>query len=373
MSEITNAQVKRYYRIISGIFITCVVLIGLGVALSGWSSATISVTPYRQTLSTKTTVTVVPTSDGADPYQLIGTITTEEHSASVTVEPKGTGTPVPAHASGTITIKNTTASPQPLAAGTRLRSTSDVIVRTDRRVDVPAGGQIQVRVLADPLGTEGEVEAGQLTIVALWPGLQDKIFGIVTTPLSGGLASSGQTLSVDELSTASDQAEQQIRKEIGQSSDGKLLIIEPSGVSSNPKSTVPSAQYSVTVTAQVSTITYSSSRLQDIARSELEKIVTEGLRVTSVDTTKLTIQDRPTKDQVVLDLSITGTASIDPTSALVQPETYSGLSRAAIEKKLLTSSVQKAEVRLSPIWRRTAPEQAKRITVRLLPAVIKSN
>lgn len=368
MSDLQRAHVQAKYRPVSVIFAVLVLCLIAGVAYAGWSSTTITVTPKLTKVSASFPVTVTSkTTDEAG--VLVGTITDAEKSATVTVTPKGTGTPVPAHATGQITIKNTTATDQPLSVGTRLRSTSDVIVRTTKRVDVPAGGSVVADAIADPLGEEGNIPAGKFVIVALWPGLQDKIYGESATDFTGGLASGGTSLSLDELTAASNQAEEEIRTAVGTSQLGTLISLEPSSVVSVPKPEVPSASYKVTVTVKITTVTYQAGQLTELLRAELEKSLPAGQSLGKIESPAISIQDRPETNQVVLQVEGLAAASLSSINPLLQPTTYVGLTTDEIKKKLSDDSlISSMNVKLSPWWRTTAPDQPERITLIVSPA-----
>lgn len=362
MSDLQRAHVQIAYRPVSIIFVALVLLIIGGVAYAGWSSTVITITPRITTVKTSFPITV-SAADG-DASWLRGTITTEDKTATVTVTPSGTGTPVPAHATGQIRIKNTTSADQPLAVKTRLQSSSGVIVRTTERVDVPAGGSVVANVIADPLGAEGNLEPGKFIIVALWPGLQDKIYGESTEAFTGGLAAGGKNLSLDELTTASNQAEEEIRAATGSSRPGTLISLEPSSVVSVPKPEVASASYKVTVTVKVTTVTYDAGIVTELLRSELGKVLPDGQTLDTINDPLISIQDRPTTDRIVLLVDGQAAASLSATNPLLKPATYIGLTAAEIKQKLSDDSVIKSTtVKLSPWWRTTAPEQPERITL----------
>ncbi|MEK7538088.1 MAG: baseplate J/gp47 family protein [Patescibacteria group bacterium] len=369
MTDLRQAHVQRVYRPLSIVFVALVLLIAAGAAYAGWSSTVISITPLLKPVTATFPVAVGPTISAADSNQLVGTVNTAERSAAVTVQPPPAGPSVPAHATGAMTFRNITAKSQPLAVGTRLRAENGVIVRTTARVDVPANGSIDAPVVADPLGNEGNLPAGRFVIVALWPGLQDKIYGQTAQPLSGGMASGGSMLSLDELTAASNQAEQQIRDVVGGSQPGIFVTLKPVAVVSDPKPAVPSASYTVTVTAAVTTVTYPADRLNDLLRQELRRTLSDGQDVASLTPPSLTVQDRPSSDRVVLEVAGRGLATLSTTNPLLTAAAYTGLSAADIKSKLLGSSlVKSATVKLAPWWRTTAPDQPERISISVAPA-----
>ena len=367
MSTLKNAHVQNIYRPVSIVFAVLVVLFIVGVVYAGWSSSVITVTPKLNQVNASFPVTIGgETTDGS---ALAGTVTTEEKSATVTVTPTGTGAPVPAHASGQVTIKNTTAKEQPLAVGTRLQADSGVIVRTTQRVDVPANGDVEVTTIADPLGETGNLPPGKFVIVALWPGLQDKIYGQSTVTFSGGLAAGGTSLSLEELTTASDQAVAKISLEVGTSRPGFYISLEPTSVVSDPKPEVASASYAVTVTMRVTTVTYPTAELQQLITQELTKALALNQTLQEPEAPSFRIDDRPTTDRIVLHVDVASAAYASSTSPLLQRATFTGLTVEEITKKLADQSIIKSsQVKLSPWWRSTAPVQADRITLIILPA-----
>lgn len=367
MSSLQHAHVQNIYRPISIIFGLLVILLIGSVIYAGWSSSIITVTPKLTTVTASFPVTVG--SSSIDETALSGTVATEKKSATVTVNPKGTGTPVLAHATGQVTIKNTTAKDQPLTGGTRLKSTSDIIVRTTARVDVPAGGSVVANVVADPLGETGNLPPDKFIIVALWPGLQDKIYGESTAALTGGLAAGGTTLSLDELTAASNQAEENIRGEVGVSRPGLFISLDPTSVVTDPKPEVVSTSYAVTVTVNVTTVTYTDADLAAMVRQELIKALPANQELVSVETPSLSIDDRPSTSSIILHIESAGSTAITSNSPLLQPSAFTDLSVVEIQKKLGDPTIFTfVKIKLSPWWRTTAPDQAARITVVVNPA-----
>lgn len=362
--DISHAQVKRIYKPVIIVFGGLVVALFVSLLYTGWSSTVITITPLLKPVSASLAVTIAPTTSSTDDHQLAGTVTVTEKSATVTTTPKGDGIPVPAHATGTMTIINNSTKVQPLAVGTRLKSDSGIIVRTDERVDAPAGGKVTVSTTADPLGETGNLPAGKFVIVALWPGLQDKIYGQTSEAMTGGLATTKGSLSVDDLTSASEQAENQVKAEVGTSTSGKFIVVAPAAVVSKPKPEVPSVSYQITVTLKVTTVTYSSERLNQVLHDELSKSLVAGQELTSTESPTLTLTDRPTKDTATFSIQAKGQAGLTSSSPLLSASTYVSMSGAAISKKLVDSgAIQSSNVKIAPWWRSTAPDQANRITI----------
>lgn len=365
MTDLRNAHVQSLYRPISIAFVVGVVLIISGVVYTAWTSSRITLTPKLSTVMTPMSITFGNGSDGS----ILATTTSNEQKATVTVTPSGTGTPIPAHATGDMTIINTTGKAQPLASGTRLQSKDGIIVRTTARVDVPAQGKVTIRVIADPLGETGNVAAGRFTIVALWPGLQQSIYGETTEALTGGMAVSGASLSLEELTKASDEAEQQVRTAAGASRPGYVVVLDPVAVTSSPKADVPSASYAVTVTVRVTTISYDPTLVRDAIRNELQKMLNPDAEITSIDDPKFVFDTAVDSEHVTADIQASGKAQLRTTAAVFSPASYASASVSSIRERLAANpNIKASSVQLSPWWRTSTPEQADRITIIRLPA-----
>ncbi len=367
MRTLQNAHVQGFYRPLIAVFIIIVIGLIVGVVYAGWSSATITITPRLITAEANFPITIgEPEKDEA---VVSGTITDEEKSATITVLPTGQGDPQPAYATGSITIKNATTKEQPLSAGTRLQATNGVIFRTKNRVDVPANGSVSVTVTADVLGETGNVEPGKFIIVALWAGLQDKIFGQSIAKMTGGLATSGSALSLEELTSASKQAEEKIRQNSGTSRPGIFVNLEPTSVITSPKPEISSASYDVTVTMKQTIVNYRQQDMTDTIRQELLKTLPTDQEIITIDNPTISIDDRPSTKRILLHIESSATAQIKKQSALFQPITYVGLSLDQIKKKLSdTTKIKSIDVHLSPVWRTMTPSQPQRISVLLRPA-----
>lgn len=367
MKSLRDAHVQRLYRPLSLFFGLLVLLVVGGTVYAGWSSTTITVTPLLKPVTVNFVVSVGPATAATD--RLPGTVQSEEKTASVTITPDGQSQLVPDHATGTVTLRNVTGNDQALAIKTRLRSAGGIIVRTTKRVDVPAGGSADVEVIADPLGESGHVPPGRFVIVALAASLQDKIYGQSTEALTGGLRPGTGTLPLDQLTAASNTAQEEIRTQTGLSAPGTFRSLEPIDVSTDPPASKPSTTYRVTVKSRAITITYPAEQLMNLARQELTKVLAEGLTLSSLDEPKLTLTDRPTRDTAVLEVAVAGQARVVTGHTLLTPKPYLGLRQSEAKNVAAGSGLIKSvDVRFSPWWRTVVPKQASRVLLRVQPA-----
>lgn len=363
MPTLQQSYVQRMYQPIVGIFFLLAALIFTGVVYAGLSKTVITVTTIPQPLHETITVTIGP-KDNVGPLYLHGTVTTTPLSETVTAKPSGEGPLVPAHAHGTVTFHNTSTKSQPLSAGTRLQADNGVIVRTTNRVDIAPGSTVHDDAVADPLGDEGNVVPGRFVIVALWPGLQDKIYATSDQAFTGGSVQQSGGLSLTDLTTASDQAEKNIRQKLGQSFPGALKQLAAIDVVAVPPANQPSDTYAVTVNMKATTVTYSTDQLNALIQAGLNKLVPTGQTLKSIDRPILSIDSQPTDQEVVVTITAKGLSELSPTSPVFQTTQFIGLDQNAIVAKLSgTSAVKDIRLRFSPPWRTVAPNQPDQIKI----------
>lgn len=365
MATLSQAHVQRFYRpLVIAFLVIAVVLIG-GVVYASAGQTTIQVTPTLTSVTTTFTVNITPTPTGE--ADVAGTVVAEQKTGTVTATPSAKGAEVPAHATGTVVIKNTSGGDQALAAGTRLQHDNSVIVRTTARLDVPAHGQVTAAVVADPLGEAGNVPAGHFTIVALRPANQLLVYGESTAALTGGLTRQAGSLSLEALTAASNQAEEKIRKDFGLTSAGVVKDLLPVSVATVPSADQPAASYEVTVTMKGLTVTFDQSKLDALIRARLTTLVKDDQELASTESPTITVDSQPTSDSASLKVVAAGLAQIRTDSSVLAPAQFVGLDEEAINKKLLGSSLIKSvTVDFSPWWRSTTADQADKITVQRL-------
>ena len=366
MATLQQSHLEKFYRPFVALFFLAAALIFGGVVYAGSASTVITATTVPQPIKTTITITVGPKTNGGELY-LTGQVVSSTEKASTTAKPSGAGPEVPAHAHGTITFHNETNKTQPLTTGTRVQSASGIIFRTQQRVDVPAGGTITTDVVADPVGKDGEVDPGHFVIVALWPGLQSKIYATSDQAFTGGLVQQAGGLGVEDLTKASNEAEKEIRQRVGSSQSGKLIILSPTEVGTVPPSDQPSDSYAVTVSMKVLTITYPAAQLESLIRSRIGQLVPDGQVLQDIQQPELSLHDQPTSDEVVIDVNVKATSVIDTHSSLLDSKQLTSLTEPAVSAKLSGSSLLKnIVVKISPPWRTVTSNRADRVTVRLV-------
>lgn len=362
-TPLKSAVLQRSYRPVLYGFLAVVGLMFLLVAYSAWSKTVITVTPKLTSADVSLSVTVGPGAT-ADDHHLAGHVTSTNLTTTVTAQPDASGESVPAHAGGQVSISNSTGKVQPLTSGTRLQSENGIIVRTTKRVDVPAGGSVQVDVVADPLGADGNLPPGKFTIVALHASLQSKIYGTSAVAFTGGMTNKAGALSLDRLTAASNEAKKKIETDFGQSVPGTFKTLDPVSVATDPPSEVVSPSYNVTVTMNGVTVEYPADQVTKLVRQAALALTPDDQDLASIDDPKLAMTDRPTSDSVTLSVKTTARLALKSTSASLDPANFVNLDRFAITAKLLgNAGVKSVTVNFAPWWRMTASNQSSRISV----------
>lgn len=168
-----------------------------------FSKTVITIVPNPQRVQSVFTFQVKDTTEIQE-GELSGKLLTKEIENEKRYPDVGTKQIVESFATGTVTIINNSSKPQGLVASTRLLSEEGVLFRTQETVNVQAGQRIKVRVKADEAGARGNILPSKFTIVALWAGLQEQIFGESDAPVEGGTKETVEVSPAEMQSTKSD-------------------------------------------------------------------------------------------------------------------------------------------------------------------------
>lgn len=234
-TKIRRSRIEKYYQKIVAVFIILTILIAALIIYFSFSRTIIFITPkiINHNIDFRLMVSENATMENGSLEKINGKI------MQVTVEKTKNfsyvteADEIPAKATGKVTIYNNHSSAQPLVETTRLMSENNILFRTMQTVTVPAGGSIEVEVIADKAGKTGDIGPGKFTIVALWPGLQEKIFAQSDIAMTGGIKKAtvvtleninkAKTELIDELKNLGIQ---EIQKLLAEQDKNKTLISE---------------------------------------------------------------------------------------------------------------------------------------------------
>lgn len=367
-------RVSRLYRNGTLVFLGVAVLIAGAIAFVSFSLTTITVTLTDHDVTATPTIAVAKEAN-ADTGTLAGTVLTVTKQGSATNDVPSSGTTVDDYARGTVSFANTWTKAQPLAAGTRLKaSTNGLIYRTTARVDVPVGGgHVTAEVVCDTAGAVGEVGPDRFEIVALWPGLKEKIYAESAAAFTGGTRSSTQLAqaTIDEAKTAlTEQLTDEASAAKPAAPDGMTLIDVPFTLSSAITSPANAGDQVGTFSVHgMVTVAFVA-----VNRDGLNAALAAALTST-LSTDEQFLDDAPEAVWELIDLSEkNGTAHLTATlrahatlktdSEKLLPERFVGLTPDEIRSKLLgTPGVSAVSVAIAPFWASRAPANAGQIRV----------
>ncbi|MDD5342633.1 MAG: hypothetical protein PHI73_04870, partial [Patescibacteria group bacterium] len=317
--------IQRYYRTIITVFGISTVAIVILIAYFSFSKTVIDVTIVKKPYTTSTLIEVVGKTEGQEQLQTatIGLVLEKNYELTKEFTDLTTQSEAPAKAQGAVIIYNHYSKTQPLVASTRLLSDSGVLFRTDKRVDVPAGGQVEVTVTADQPGQAGEIGPAHFTLPALWLGLQDKIYAESSAAMTGGtiaakMASAediqkaktqtfdecyNQALDALEAELLADNAEskiQTVKKEI----ISETASVEPGTVTD---------KFSVTTKLHLVALSYDETAVQSAALGKVRESLTDNTLFTlaSEDPYEFDIENYNIETQTAsLRITISGTKQI---------------------------------------------------------------
>lgn len=376
----------RHFKRQVSIFVAITLVVLIAIVYFAFAKTVITVTPkvQEQTLSLTLTVGPKPTDTTTAAPDLIGTVVTKDVSSTVTQTTTANPTEEPAQATGTVTLYNKYSRTQPLQAGTRLMADGNILFRTTERVDVPVGGTVDVNVIADQPGKQGEIQPSHFVIVALWPGLQSQIYGESTKAFTGGTK---QTVSVteDDLIAAQKLASAQLEK------DGKaalttdlaqdqatatyaVLATTPSTIVEKPGAvvgdTVPSFSY--TDTTAITAVAGLQSDLQTFLQKKVAGQVGEGYRfINTLSDPSVTVKDADAEHHTAtLQIRIKIQAVLQSANPIFSTDHLVNTSRSDVRTYFAQfPDIEKVEIHFSPFWLFRAPALPDHIQVKVLDPV----
>lgn len=282
---------------------------------------------------------------------------------------------------GTITLYNKTSSAQPLIATTRFESSDGHIFHSLTSVTVPAAknsstpGTVDVNVIADKIGPDFNVPAGNFTI----PAFKEKgdtvkyqnITGVSTSPMHGG--TSGQATVVTQAdwdkakAALTDELKQAINDEAKAETEG-LKVLSDSSIAIDP----PQSTAQVDDAADTFTMTLSGTlKTAGFKETDLQQLIsayTDGKYHLDIVPDKLTVNYSnvnfdSASNALHMTVGVTGPgyAKIDQTKILSD---LLGKKQSQIETYLkAVPNITSANVLLSPVWVRSVPKNSDKVHI----------
>lgn len=332
------------------------------------SKTVITITPSPEAVSVSFDLPLSVLSEQAEPssYILAGHLVEKQIKESKTFTNVSSQSKVQGKAEGTVTVYNNYTSAQPLVATTRLLSENNILFRTKETVTVPAGGQVEVGVEADVAGEQGNIGPSRFTIVALWKGLQDKIYAESSETMSNGL----RDVTIATLKNINDakeefaielkdKATEELSREIALENPTEKILpqavvyqIMEEEADIEPDAEVSS--YKVTSRLNVIAAVFDESELFRHAKQQLEEKVqaNKELAGTEISLLEYRIKSFDLENQTaVLSVTLNGTTYVKLTSPIFERENLLNRDKQEIKAYFLDfPEIQNVDVKFSPFW-----------------------
>lgn len=366
--EVPEVPLAMYRKIAIG-FIALTGILLLIMLVFTATSATITITPKKETITNTLLRTVNGVADKIDGAVVIDDV---EISNSFSVSQ---GKEIEGYARGKITVINTSSEPYSFIPKTRFKSKNGIIFRMTKRADIPAKGKIVVDVVADVKGAMGEIVAGKFSIPGLSLAKQEFVYGESNTPMQGGVRVAGVLTETDVS-----QAEKEIIKALttkqseraSQSEEAKkypdsLTSVEFLTKTIDAKIGSEIDGFTFTGKVRVATIFFNGRALDTLTRQAVFAKVPEGMRLDTVGDPRYEVEKiDATAKTATLRLIRDGIVLLDPTSSLVAPSHFTGNTKEEIETYLKnTNHVEAWQIQIRPRWRSKTPANEERIKVKI--------
>lgn len=367
---------RAYGRAVAGFSLVAVLAAAL-VLLFTTSHATVTVGARGEQQHVGFDVAVMPSGDrgSADAAAVPGRLLEVATTTAVTVDvPRATGTAdATAKARGTVTLRNSSGSPQPLVATTRLLSPDNVLFRLDSSTVVPANGQVEAQVTADVAGPGGAIAPTTFTIPGLNESRRQQVDAISSAPFALPTVG-GNVLTAESLAAAQVKALEVTLTALWPELEAQLLegeTIDPSVATATAISFTASAEPGAEATA----VTFSGQVRASVLlfdRSALEGAVVRFLfgEGTAAQPEPGTLQLAVSRSSTIAGAlgTVTGQLTVTASPAAVSPDSLVGRTKAEAEAYLKgLPGVSEVSIKVRPWWLRRLPGEASRIQVRVVP------
>lgn len=363
----TTRQVARFAWIF--IMMSCM----LTALIIYFTSVKTKITIQRNTYPIQATF-VTTVSENPQDNQTQGTYEQKTVDYTFTNTNLQTTTETTEKAEGIIQITNDWTQNQPLQATTRFQSPDGKIFRSTERVDVPAGGTVNVHVIADEAGVSGTLPVDtHFTIPGLWQGLQDQIYGTSVETFSGGVkkiavisATDIEQAKKDALAGLLIKAKEQLQSTDPESESYVLqtdLLLSQANATAGDKA--DSLIYSVR--ARYIALSIPSQTLYKLLYDKLGLILTDDEEITEIDLDALDITiEHVSSDSKSIQIRIhtEALAQLKETASLFSPvslanKTQTELDDVATAEQGITS----IQASFSPFWVKRTPMNDGRVTI----------
>ena len=253
--------------------------------------------------------------------------------------------------------------------------------RTKETITVPAGGQVDVAVEADEEGEKGNIGPAHFTVVALWKGMQDKVYGESSQSMTSGIKDV-MVATLENINEAKEQlaaelkeqAIQELSREIVKENPNEKII--PDAVTyqiiSEEADVEPNAevdQFIIASELKIIAAVFDEKKLFDLMNHKLADSLDsdEELASASQESLQYTVKLYDLKAQTAqLEITISGSSLIKLSSPIFNRENLTNKDKQDIRTYFDDfSEIQNVEVRFSPFWVFRSPALKDHIEIKI--------
>ncbi len=366
-------------------FVILAIIIALVSAYVLIGSATIKVYPTTKTIKNKIDVIVGNTGGSDLPQILDGEIWNDTISMTKTFTVEKEYQEIEGKASGEIVIFNNNSKPQTLVATTRFLTPDNILYRLEKRVVIPPKSSITSIITADKPGASGNITGPiTLSIPGLNPAMQQRVYGKLEGSLSGGIKRRGKLTQEDidrGVSIIKDAIAYEARvKRLSDSLEKNGIPEQASLPESLTKTKILSKDisasvgelvdnFTVSVTAQVTGVSYDRNDLVRIAQARIISLLPDGEELVSLDPGSLEVSlDSIDQETQTANLSIvaSGKSIITPESQIVPKHEIVGLTSDELREYFESiPGIDKITVEFNPFWVTRVPRLTGQINMEI--------
>lgn len=283
----------------------------------------------------------------------------------------------PGVATGEIKIINNSSHNQTLISTTRFLSPEGILFRLEKNVTVPAGSELTALVYADEAGAKFNLEPTRFTIPGLSTELQQQIYGISETTMSGGIKKVG-ILTEADLNSARQEFENNLTTLIKEKLEPELEnqeirkeLLMPEILEQKISNEIGEEVNGFTITAQVAVkvVVTNWEKLLEVAKEKYKSrnVLNETILNWQTDKIEVQIKNIDTTEQTAeLEVKLTAEVAGNFDLENFDKKEISGFDKKGIEYYFSQfPGVEQIEVKFWPFWVKSAPALADRIEIQL--------
>ncbi len=369
-----KAAISKVNRQITVGFVLTTISLIVIIAYFSLSRAIIYITPEKFSVEASAELQILPevTSTLTSSNILPGIVTSTILSAQNQFSPSEKTT-IQEKATGIVTIINNYSRNQTLVATTRLLSPKNMLYRTTETVIVPAGGSVQVPIIADGSGDEYETEPTNFTIPGLWEGLQNKIYAVADGKITKKTTSM-RIITPQDLENAKDELLITLDKKAKQeviNRDDYLSITNITLISTSTSNPVGADvnSYEMKITAKVDIVAFSKNDLEKLAVNNLKNSLPDKQTYLNHDPESLTydlLDYSLNPPSANIKINIKGTAIADILDQFSKKDILGFSEQDVLEYFKNKFNITNIQVHFSPSWVKSIPPLEDHVEIKIV-------